>query len=156
PKFSTMLAEHVSGRESRGLRYTTCYRDVELTYEVLRSAAAYEELQTIAGFFEAVDGGVVAFWFAPPHPNLAANAGQVIGTGDGATTTFPLVQTVGSYSEAVEGTSGVSAVYLDSVSASGWSVTTGYAPAIVFASAPGAGVSISADFGLLWLCRFAD
>ena len=38
----------------------------------------------------------------------------------------------------------------------GWSVTSGYAPAIAFSTAPGAGVAITADFGSLWLCRFAD
>ena len=37
-----------------------------------------------------------------------------------------------------------------------WSVTSGYAPTIAFASAPDAGVVVSADFGVLWLCRFAD
>ena len=35
-------------------------------------------------------------------------------------------------------------------------MTSGFAPAIVFATAPRAGVPITADFGVLWLCRFAD
>ena len=38
----------------------------------------------------------------------------------------------------------------------GWSVSSGYAPAVTFATPPAAGVAISADFGVLWLCRFAD
>ena len=32
----------------------------------------------------------------------------------------------------------------------------GYSPAIAFTTAPAAGVAITADFGVLWLCRFAD
>ena len=40
--------------------------------------------------------------------------------------------------------------------ASGWSVSNGYLPAIAFTSAPAAGAAITADFGILWLCRFAE
>ena len=32
----------------------------------------------------------------------------------------------------------------------------GYAPAIALADAAAAGALVSADFGVLWLCRFAD
>ncbi len=35
-------------------------------------------------------------------------------------------------------------------------MSAGFAPAIVFATAPAAGVPVTADFGVLWLCRFAD
>ena len=35
-------------------------------------------------------------------------------------------------------------------------MSSGYLPAITFATAPAAGVAITADFGVLWLCRFAD
>ena len=126
-----------------------------MTYEALRSAAAYEELQAIAGFFEQASGADEPFWVAPP--GLSAAAGQAIGTGDGTATVFPLVASIGGYSGPVYGTSGVSAVYLDGVlQASGWSVSSGYLPAITFASPPGAGVAITADFGILWLCRFAE
>ena len=31
-----------------------------------------------------------------------------------------------------------------------------YLPAITFTTAPASGVAITADFGVLWLCRFAD
>ena len=155
PRFSTLIADHVSGRSTRGLAFSRAYRDVELTYEVLRADAAHLELQAIAGFFAETSGQATPFWFAPP--GLSAATGQTIGAGDGVTTTFPLVQSTGAYSESVDGTSGVSAVYLNGVSqASGWTVTSGFAPAIVFTTAPAAGVAIAADFGVYWLCRFAD
>ena len=50
------------------------------------------------------------------------------------------------------------AVYLDGapLNASAWSCSGGYAPAIALASAPATGALVSADFGVLWLCRFAD
>ena len=155
PKFSTLIAGHVSGRETRAQRTANPYFDLELTYEVLRSAAAYEELQAIAGFFAQASGADEPFWVAPP--GLSTITGQPIGTGDGATTVFPLVASIRGYSGPVYGTSGVSAAYLNGMSQStGWSVSNGYLPAITFASAPSAGVAITADFGVLWLCRFAE
>ena len=155
PKFGTLIAEHVSGRETRTQRFANPYFDIEFTYEALRSAAAYQELQSIAGFFEAMSGQDTPFWVAPP--GLSTAQGQMIGTGDGVTTAFPLVAWIGDYAGPVYGASGVSAVYLNGVSqATGWTVSAGYLPAIAFATAPSSGAAITADFGLLWLCRFAD
>ena len=155
PKFSTIIASHVSGRETRGQRYANPYFDIELTYEILRSDPLHLELQTIAGFFEEMSGKDDPFWIAPP--GLSGVAGQALGTGEGMTTVFPLMASIGGYVGPVYGTSGVSAIYINGVAqGSGWSVSSGYLPAITFATAPASGVAISADFGLLWLCRFAD
>jgi uncharacterized protein (TIGR02217 family) len=155
PKFSTDVVPHVSGREVRRAAYAGVYYDVELTYEVLRSAAAYEEMQAIAGFFGEAAGQGTPFWFAPP--GLAAVAGGVLGTGDGETTVFALSRSWGSYSEPVYGTSGLSAVYLNGAAqGSGWSVSSGYGASVTFSTAPAAGIAITADFGVLWLCRFAE
>jgi uncharacterized protein (TIGR02217 family) len=155
PKFATLIAEHISGRETRTQRWANPYFNIELTYEVLRSAAAFAELQSIVGFFETMSGADEPFWIAPP--GLTAVTGQTIGTGDGSTTAFPLVASVGVYTGPVYGTPGVSAVYLDGVAqASGWSVSSSYAPVINFSSAPAADVAVTADFSVLWLCRFAD
>jgi hypothetical protein len=67
PKFSTLIAQHVSGRETRGQFYANPLYEFELTYEVLRSAAAFAELQEIAGFFEQSSGRGIPFWFSPPN-----------------------------------------------------------------------------------------
>jgi uncharacterized protein (TIGR02217 family) len=156
PKFATDIADHVSGRSTRRARFANALFDVELTYEVLRSAAAYRELQAIAGFFEEMGGQATPFWFAPSGA-LGAATGQAIGAGDGATTAFALVQSIGAATLPVAGTSGVSAVYLNGVAqVSGWTVSSGYAPIVTFATAPTAGQAVTADFGVLWLCRFAD
>jgi hypothetical protein len=66
PKFSTLLAQHVSGRETRGQLYANPLYEFELTYEVLRSAAGFAELQAIVGFFAQVSGQNLPFWFSPP------------------------------------------------------------------------------------------
>jgi uncharacterized protein (TIGR02217 family) len=156
PRFATDVAGHVGGRSTRRARYALAHYDIELVYDVLRSDAAHLELQAIAGFFEAMAGSATPFWLAPP--GMASVTGQGLGTGDGVTTGFALVRSFGSYSEPVQGTSGVSAVYENgvAVSSSLYSVTAGYAPQIVLATAPTEGVALSADFGVLWLCRFAE
>lgn len=121
----------------------------------MRSDAAYGELQAIAGFFAEVAGQALPFWVAPP--GLSAVTGAALGTGDGSTTSFALVQQIGGASLPVYGCSGVSAVYLNGApQAIGWTVSSGYAPAIAFTAAPSAGVAVSADLGALWLCRFVD
>jgi uncharacterized protein (TIGR02217 family) len=156
PRFATDVADRVSGRASRRSRYAAALYDLELTYEALRSDAAHLELQTITGFFAAMQGRSEPFWLAPP--GLAQVIGQPLGLGDGATTNFPLVRTFGTYTEPVAGTSGVSAVYLDGAAQTppSYLVTTGYASEIVFASPPSVGAAVAADFGILWLCRFSE
>ncbi len=130
--------------------------EVELTYDALRASASYEEVQTIAGFYLDQGGADAVFWFSPP--GLSALAGQTLGVGDGIRTTFPLVVNgLDGFTEPVLATLGVAAVYLDGVvQSSGFSVSAGYAPVVTFAAAPAAGAAISADFGALWLCRFAE
>ena len=93
--------------------------------------------------------------FAPP--GLSAATGQAIGTGDGQTTVFPLVRSIGPTAEPVAGNVGrLGGLSQRRRAGAGWTVSSGYAPAITFATAPGAGVAITADFGVLWLCRFAE
>jgi len=154
PRFLTGVASHVSGRESRHPARAGAYRDIELTYDMLR-ADFNAELQDIAGFYASLAGQDGAFWFAPP--GLSALAGQTLGVGNGSQSVFPLLAATGGAAEPVQATSGVLAVYLNGVAqTSGWSATGGYAPAISFLTPPGAGVTVSADFDLLWLCRFAE
>ena len=142
------------GARTRAPSRAYAYRDIELTYDLLR-ADSNAEPQTIAGFYAEVAGRDGAFWFAPP--GLSTLVGQAIGTGDGSTTVFALVAPAGGALEPVQATSGVSAIYLNgNPLVTGWSVSGGYLPAITFTTAPAANVGVSADFGLLWLCRFAE
>jgi uncharacterized protein (TIGR02217 family) len=155
PRFSSDVAEHVSGRSTRHSRYAAARYDVQLTYELLRSDAVDLEMQTIAGFFAQMSGATTPFWLTPP--GLSAATAQPLGVADGLQTSFALLRSYGGYTEQVAGASAIRAVYLNGVaqSSNGWTVTAGFAPEIVFASAPEAGVVVSADFDVLWLCRFA-
>ena len=154
PKFATGLATHVSGKETRAATRAYPYRDIELTYDLLR-ADAHAELQTLAGFYDEIAGADGAFWLTPP--GLSALSAAPLGTGNGVTTVFPLVAAIGGALEPAQATSGVTAVYLNGVAqATGWSVSSGYAPALIFVAPPASGVAVTADFGALWLCRFAE
>lgn len=61
------VAQKVSGRETRNPRFVAPFYDFELTFEILRSAAADQELQAIAGFFEEMNGAATPFWFSAPN-----------------------------------------------------------------------------------------
>jgi hypothetical protein len=155
PRLATDVFAHVSGREVRNSAKSYPLWDVTLTYQLLRASAAYAEFQALAGFYEASGGQAALFWFAPP--GLSPVSGQALGTGTGAQTVFPLIVSwAGGYNEPVLSAS-VTAVYLNGVPQStGWTVSTGYAPTLTFTTPPAAGVTITADFAPLWLCRFAD
>ena len=156
PRFDTPVADRVSGRSSRRARFAAPLFDFELSFDLLRSDAANREMQTIAGFFEQMNGAATPFWFAPP--DLSAVPGQILGEGDGSTTVFPLALTFGSTLAPVAGASGAGAVYLDGAAlpSSAWALSNTYPASIVFVSAPAPGATIAADFSALWLCRFAD
>ncbi len=161
PRFATIAGKSVSGRERRRAQRAYPNYDIELTFDVLRSAAPFNELSEIAGFFLNSQGSDGLFWIAPP--GLSALTGQYLGVGDGRTTLFPLQASwPGGALEPAYGTAGVSAIYLNgaalinSVGAILWTTTSGYAPSIEFTTAPPPGAVITADFDPLWLCRFSD
>ena len=156
PRYNIDIADHVAGRSTRRPSHAIARYDIELNLDVLRSDSAHQEMQAIAGFYSAQSGSGSPFWLTPP--GLSTAAGQTIAIADGSGASFALVRSFGAYFEPVAGTSGVSAVYLNGapVSPSTWSVSSGYAPQLSFASPPPAGAIVSADFGVLWLCRFAE
>ena len=156
PRFSTAVADHVTGRSLRRAARAIASYDIELEFNGLRGDAAEPDLQAIFGFFSTLGGRSAPFWFAPP--GLSSVTGQSLGLGDGKRLGFPLQRSVGVYTEPAAGASLVSAVYINGtpLPSIDWSVTAGYAPSVLFVSPPAAGASIGADFQLLWLCRFAD
>ncbi len=155
-KFATVISRRASGREIRAAARAYATYDIELTLDVLQADTTSLALQQIAGFYLSQGGADALFWLAPP--GLAELTGQLLGTGDGARTVFPLVcDWATGNSEPILATTGVGAVYLNGALQSvGWSASPGYAPAILFAEPPPSGVAVTADFGPLWLCRFAE
>jgi uncharacterized protein (TIGR02217 family) len=159
PKFSTIVASHVSGREVRGALYQNPIWQFELNFDGLDSSngsfpglGAYS-LQSLLGLFLSCQGQYSTFLYADPT-DKAVTAGA-IGSGDGSTTTFTFSRYMGTFFEPVGWVTSVSNVYLNGVNqASGWSLSS--PNSLVFTSAPGAGVAITATFAFAFECRFDD
>jgi uncharacterized protein (TIGR02217 family) len=157
PVFSTLVASHVSGREVRDALYQNPIWQFELTYDALSSSpvsypgAGVNSLQTLMGFFLQMQGQFGTFLYADPTDNTATNA--TFATGDGATTIFTFSRFMGAFLEPVGWVTSVSNVSLNGVSQpSGWALST--PNSLVFAAAPGSGVSIAATFAYAFACRF--
>ena len=156
PLFATRAAPLVSGRSRRAARMAAPVWQFELTYAFLANAPA-DDVAALIGFFNALQGTTAPFWFEPA--GLSPLAGQRLGEGDGATTTFAFQRTIGAYTEPLAAVFGVTSVYLSGVPVSASLTTidaTGFPATVTFATPPAAGAPISADFSYYCLCRFAD
>ncbi len=157
PVFSTLVANHVSGREVRDALYQNPIWQFELTYDGLASDSVMypnlgaQSLQSLMGFFLSCQGQFGTFLYTDPTDNAVTAGG--IATGDGSTATFTFARFLGSFFEPVGWVTSVSNVYLNGVNqTSGWSLTT--PNSLVFTSPPGSGVAITATFAYAFQCRF--
>lgn len=157
PKFSTIVASHVSGREVRDALYQNPIWQFELTFDALDSSnGSYpgigaNSLQSLMGFFLEMQGQYGTFLYTDPTDSAVTNG--AIAACDGTTTTFTFARFMGSFLEPVGWVTSVSNVYLNGVNqASGWSLVN--PNSLVFTSAPGSGVAISASFAFAFQCRF--
>lgn len=155
PRFSTRVQSHASGRETRSSACAAPLWDIELTFDLLRAAPEYAELQTLAGFFETAAGQGNPFLFAPPAG--AAYAGAPLGTGDGATKAFVIARALGGYAETVQALLAAPAVHANGAVVSATAYAVSILPAtITFAAAPASGAVLTIDFAPAHLARFVD
>ncbi len=160
PGFSTRVASHVSGREVRVALMSYPLYEFEAAYGGLTSSASAfaglgaSSLQSLMGFFLQLQGQFGTFLYVDPDDN--AVTGQAFATGDGATTAFTMMRSLGGFLEPVGWITSIANVYLNGVvqASSGYSLTT--PNTLTFTAAPGAGAVISADFGYAFNCRFLD
>jgi uncharacterized protein (TIGR02217 family) len=153
----TIIQESVSGKETRVARRTIPRREYSLSFDILRSDSVNLELQQLEDFFNSVSGMFDSFLFNDVDDNSVT--GQLLGVGDGATTSFQLVRSFGGYVERVYAPNNVTHAYLNGVDPGSWSFTSWTAPSVqggvlTFATPPGAGVTITADFTYYWPVRF--
>ncbi len=151
PTFSTIIASHVSGREVRDALYQNPIWQFEVAFNALNSAPGNtygaaigsQSLQALMGLFLQCQGQYGTFVFYDPTDY--AVAAQGFGTGDGATTVFQLLRTLGGFVEPV---------------ASAWTASaptvfpaqgvSGYAPMNIFANSA---ALTAAGFGLSNMSR---
>ncbi len=154
PERRTRIVELASGDEERNASWANSRRRYDVSYGVRRA----DDLAAVVAFFEARNGRLHAFRFkdwsdyksclpsATPAPT-----DQIIGTGNGSTTTFALTKTYASGAQSwaraiLKPVAGTVAVSLNGVAqGSGWSVntTTGI---VTFAVPPTTGAVIRAGF----------
>ncbi len=99
PEWDTDVQISISGKRTAFARRAFPRYRYELTYTVLRTAAAQLEFQTLLAFYNMVNGRSGLFTYVDSDDGTATT--QPFGTGDGATTQFQLVRTLtgtGSYS----------------------------------------------------------
>ena len=156
PTFSTRVASHVSGREVRSALYAATLYEYEVTFDALASSPSFaglgaSSLQTLLGFYLQCQGQLGTFLYVDPTDSTVKS--QTIGTGDGATTSFPLVRTLGAFTEPVSTVTQLSAATVGGVTQAATLVTPN---TLIFPIAPAAGASITADYSYAFLCRFLD
>jgi uncharacterized protein (TIGR02217 family) len=173
PEFKTLIQTSVSGLDSAVQLQVYPRYTWTLSYDVLRSNIAYAEFQTLLGFFLQVGGAADTWLFNDWEDNCVYN--QVIGTGDGSTTSFQMCRTLGGFTEPVlavnqifslrftddlqmvtiggqEVTIGGQEVVLGNTAPITWTQSNG----VVTFSAPPPYGPITADFSYYWRCRFAE
>jgi uncharacterized protein (TIGR02217 family) len=125
-----------------------------LTFEFLRQAAAYGELQTLMGFFNQVGGKYGVFQYADPQDGTVST-GQTIGTGDSTTTAFQLVRARGSFVEPVFAVSTMTNVSVGSTIISSTQYTVSNKGLLTVSTfAPPAGQAVQWNGTYNWFCRF--
>lgn len=166
PRFASRVQRAVSGRELRVLDQPYPLWTWTLSYSLLRDqsdqrgggggpGAGYDELRTLAGFFLGRQGAFQPFLFDDPTDDSVT--GQVIGTGDGATTGFQLVRSMAAFDEPITAPDTVAAVYLNGLRQSPSSYAIDDNTGIVtFTAAPTPGQVVAADFTYWFRVRFAD
>lgn len=156
PMYQSIIHESVSGVSTGQSTQPYPRYAFDLPFEFLRAASVYLELQTLMGFYQSCRGRAYPFHFSDPDDN--AVVGQPLGLGDGVTTDFALLRSIGASSDPVQDAVAAGLIaYVNAVPTAVTLLTTSqYATiyAIRFAAAPGAGAAVTVDFGYNWLCRF--
>lgn len=130
--------------------------NITLTYEFLRSDSN-QELQTLIGFFMQRQGSFDNFLYTDPNDNTAGGTGTQIGTGDGATTAFQLVRSLGGFVEPVMNINGTPQIYVGgTLQTPGTDYTISPLGMVNFTSAPPSGQAVIWKGSFYYRCRFAE
>lgn len=140
----------LSGKNSRFSNRTYPTYTWSIDIEVLRTAAAFEELQTLVGFINSLQGPVGMFGYTDPDDN--SQTSEVFGVGDGQSTSFQLVRAFGNFVEPIFLLNGTPIIDV-----SGSPVTpSSISPygVVTFASAPASAAPLTWSGSFYWPCLF--
>ena len=170
PKYSTGVGVGSSGREVRIGYWANPQWEWDLKYDTLgdnQSVWNYQggtasDLKTLLGFVLSRYGAQAPFYFRDPDDCAVTN--QEIGVGDGGTKQFVFYRTYGLTETGTEPIGGLNmsediSIYLNGVlQTSGFTIDNSIPCGnfVMFDTAPGAGVSVTASFQFYFYCRFKD
>jgi uncharacterized protein (TIGR02217 family) len=160
PIWSTIENESISGKTTRISLYTYPKYRISLSFSYLGSGIAgqNQDYQTLIGFYNRCGGKAKPFRWTDPYDNTAT--AQSLGIGDGATTQFLLVRTLGGFVEPAQDVSAISQVTVAGTPTAAYTQVQdpnfGLVYAINFNSPPANGAAIAASFTYNWPCRFDD
>lgn len=122
-----------------------------LKYNVLRQGAPYAEFETLAGFFLARQGGFDSFLYDDPTDDSVTD--QSFGVGDGVTTKFQLVRTLGGFSEPIYNVNAITNIKVSGTPTGAYTQSAGV---ITFSSPPAGGAALTWTGTYRWRVRFTD
>ena len=148
PRFHTKVMAAVSGMETRAAFMAYPLYKIDLTFDYL----SLNDWQTLGGFFKARKGKFDSFLFDDLEDNTAT--AQLVGTGNGSTTSFQLVRSVGGFTEPVENpkSTGLNVYISGALQSSGYVI--GPTGILTFTAAPSVAVSVTWTGGYYWRVRF--
>jgi uncharacterized protein (TIGR02217 family) len=161
PAFSTAIVTSAAGHEQRNADWA----DARLHYDAGPGVRSEADAQALIAFFRARRGAAQGFRLRDPFEDSSAGmtdapgfADQRIGTGDGVATRFPLIKTYGAGDvtrRITRPVAGSVRIGLDGVAkVGGWTLAPG--GVVLFATAPAAGVAVSAGYRFDVPVRFAE
>jgi uncharacterized protein (TIGR02217 family) len=143
PTWSTKIQTAVSGKELRAAFWSTPIWKYTLVYEFLRTASAFQELQTLFGFYNQRQGQFDSFLFSAPDDNSVT--AEPFGTGTGSQTVFQLKRSFGGFSESVVNVNVFATLFVNGVAKTyGTDYTVDNTTGLVtFVSAPAAAAALT-------------
>lgn len=150
PMFQTLHQESVSGKDNPIQLWPYPRRQWTIDFDLLRSDAAFLELQYMEGFFNSVAGSARAWLFSDPDDN--AVTGQPFGLGDGANAQFGLVRAFGGFVDPIFAPVPTPTIYVDGLPAVNFSL--GAQGLITFTSPPAIGAILTWTGSFNWVVRF--
>ena len=174
PTFATLVASHVSAREVRSPQYLNPIWNFEVLFDGLdgTTTGQYQglgasSLQSLMGLFLQCQGQYSPFLFYDPTDYAVTS--QAFGTGDGTTTTFQLLRTLGGFAEAIVAPAPAGTLYFPggqsavvaapAIYNNGSLVGSGYSISnpggvVTFTTAPASGHALTWTGAFGFLCRF--
>ena len=154
PIWSTVTRQSTSLREYRVANATFPRYKYKLSFEVLRQGQGYAEFATLVGFYNARQGGFDSFLFQDPDDYTVT--GQAVGLGDGVSTKFQLVRSLGGFAEPVYDLNGAPLIYVNGVLQT---ITTQYTLStsglVTFITPPSGGAVVTWDGSYYRRCVFS-